>query len=533
MPALTALTHALAEGLLQVQNQPLLRSIIDHLAEGVIIANAEGTLVYFNPAARVLQGPGTSDRKEDWARHYRVLDADTGAVIPPEEQAIALALRQGEEIPSRDVLVHTPTHPEGRHLRVNARPLRGPQGNVMGAILFAHDISRERQAQAEQRRAQARQHLAESRYRLIVEAVQEGLWMLDVEGHTTYANDYMARMIGLTAEEMLGRHALSFFADEHQAFIREKLQVRRQGNKQVLDLPLRHKDGHTVWAMLSSNPLRDEAGHYLGTLASVTDITRRREAEQRVLQLNEDLERRISERTAQLAFSNQELEAFAYSVAHDLRTPLRGISSFIRALDEDCPGQLDAMGRDYLQRIHAASQRMAALIDGLLELSRVNRTGLKPAQVSLSRMAHTITERLQHSRPGRAVRFVIQEDLEDEGDARLLGAVLENLLDNAWKFTRERVGAEIEFGARRDESGQRVYFVRDNGAGFDMEYRAKLFGVFQRLHTQQEFEGTGVGLATVQRIVRRHQGRVWGEGRVGEGATFSFTLNEPLLPAAS
>jgi PAS domain S-box-containing protein len=528
MPALTALTNSLAEGLFQVQNQPLLRSIIDHLSEGVVIADAEGTLVYFNPAARVLQGPG-QERQEEWARYYQLLDADSGEAIPLERQVLAVALR-GEEAVPQEVLVLTPDLPEGRHLRVSAQALRGPRGNVMGAILFARDIGRERRALAEQRRALAEQRRAESRYRLIVEAVQEGLWMLDVEGYTTYANGYLAAMIGHTVEEMLGRHALSFFAEEHHALVREKLELRRFGHKKVHDLPLRHKQGQTVWVQLSSNPLRDEAGRSLGSLASVTDITRRREAEQRALQLNEDLERRISERTAQLTFSNQELEAFAYSVAHDLRTPLRGISSFIRALDEDCPDQLDRTGQDYLRRIHASSQRMAALIDGLLELSRVNRTGLKPTQVSLSRLAQAIAEQLQRSQPGRSVRWHIQEDLVDRGDAQLLGAMLENLLGNAWKFTRDQPEAEIEFGARTTESGQRVYFVHDNGAGFDMEYRAKLFGVFERLHTQQEFEGTGVGLATVQRIIRRHAGRVWGEGRVGEGATFSFTLHEPPRP---
>jgi light-regulated signal transduction histidine kinase (bacteriophytochrome) len=267
----------------------------------------------------------------------------------------------------------------------------------------------------------------------------------------------------------------------------------------------------------------------------VTDITRRREAESQVRQLNEELERRIAERTAQLEFSNRELEAFAYSVAHDLRAPLRSISNFTLALSEDCADKLDATGLDYLQRIRASSLRMAELIDGILALSRVNRTEFVETDVNLSALARTISEQLQRWQPQRAVRFVLQDGLVDRGDVQLLRSVLENLMGNAWKFTRDRLVAEIEFGSLPAEGDKgRVYFVRDNGAGFDMEYQQKLFGVFQRLHTQQEFEGTGVGLATVQRIVRRHGGRVWGEGRVGQGATFYFTLHEPAgsVPAS-
>jgi light-regulated signal transduction histidine kinase (bacteriophytochrome) len=295
----------------------------------------------------------------------------------------------------------------------------------------------------------------------------------------------------------------------------------------VHDRRLRHKGGRIVWVLISSNPMRDEEGHFVGVLGTVTDITQRREAEQQVLELNETLERRIAERTAQLEFSNRELEAFAYSVAHDLRAPLRSISNFTLALTEDCAAQLDAMGQDYLQRIRGASLRMSELIDGILSLSRVSRTELQSMDINLSALARSISEQLQRWQPERTARFSLQEGLVDQGDPNLLRSVLENLLGNAWKFTRERAVAEIAFGVLPEARPQRVYFVRDNGAGFDMEYQAKLFGVFQRLHTQQEFEGTGVGLATVQRILRRHGGRVWGEGHVGQGATFFFTLHDP------
>jgi light-regulated signal transduction histidine kinase (bacteriophytochrome) len=266
----------------------------------------------------------------------------------------------------------------------------------------------------------------------------------------------------------------------------------------------------------------------------VTDITHRRAAEEQVRQLNAELERRIAERTAQLEFSNRELEAFAYTVAHDLRAPLRSIASFSDALMEDCAGQIDALGQDYLRRIVGGARRMSELIDGILSLSRVNSTALTARQCDLSAMARTVLEQLQALQPERSVRVTIEAGLVDQGDPQLLRSVLENLLGNAWKFTRGRPQAEIEFSATRDENGKRVYRVRDNGAGFDMAFRDKLFGVFQRLHTQQEFEGNGVGLAAVQRIVRRHGGRIWGEGQPGQGASFFFTLNQfPLPPGIS
>ena len=243
-----------------------------------------------------------------------------------------------------------------------------------------------------------------------------------------------------------------------------------------------------------------------------TDITERR-------RYHEELERK----TLHLEAANRELEAFSYSVSHDLRTPLRGIDAFSQELLEDYADKLDANGRDSLERIRAASQRMGVLIDGLLNLSRVARRDLQRVRVDLSGLARDIAGSLTSLQPGREVEFTIPEGLAAEGDEHLLYIVLQNLLGNAWKFTEKRQRARIEFGLA-EVAGSPAYFVRDNGAGFDMAYAGKLFSPFQRLHHHNEFPGTGIGLATVKRIVQRHGGRIWAEGVVDHGAIIHFTL---------
>ncbi len=242
------------------------------------------------------------------------------------------------------------------------------------------------------------------------------------------------------------------------------------------------------------------------------------------------MEIKVEERTAELAQSNtklaavnKELEAFSYSVSHDLRAPLRSIGGFSQVLLDDYADKLDEQGKDNLQRVHSASQRMSQLIDDILNLSRIGRCEMKHQKVNLSALAETIAAELKKSQPERPVEFIIAKDLTASGDTGLLQVLLENLLGNAWKFTGQHPKAKIEFGTSQVD-GKETFFIRDDGVGFDMAYLDKLFGVFQRLHSQEEYPGTGVGLATVQRIVHRHGGQVWAEGKVGEGATFYFTL---------
>jgi light-regulated signal transduction histidine kinase (bacteriophytochrome) len=294
----------------------------------------------------------------------------------------------------------------------------------------------------------------------------------------------------------------------------------------VLDMAAVH--GAAVKALLGSASIPEEpfvgtAGGFFQELLSPFEMSFRgyREANEQLQRLNETLRQQKDA----VEVANRELESFSYSVSHDLRAPLRRIDGYGQAMLDDCADALDEQSKNYLGHIREAAQEMMRLIDDLLGLARVTRTEMHPAEADLTAIARRIIDRLRSTAPERCVRFDVHEGMHANCDARLLAILLENLLGNAWKFTSKRALVEIEFGAMQ-QGGQKVYFVRDNGAGFNMDYAAKLFGAFQRLHSAREFEGTGIGLATVQRIARRHGGRVWAEGKVGLGATFFFTLGE-------
>jgi light-regulated signal transduction histidine kinase (bacteriophytochrome) len=261
--------------------------------------------------------------------------------------------------------------------------------------------------------------------------------------------------------------------------------------------------------------------HHAELMAELrTEVIERKQAVQAVQTLNQGLQQAIVE----LKAVNRELESFSYSVSHDLRAPLRSIDGFSQALLEDCQDQLDVSGQDYLRRIRNATQRMGNLIDDLLNLSQVTRSEMKLESVNLSLLASSVCTELQRSQPERQVEFVVQPGLVVRGDARLVQILLINLLNNAWKFSAKNPHAQVEFGILPAQTNTPVYFVRDNGTGFDMAFVNKLFGPFQRLHSANEFPGNGIGLATVQRIAHRHGGRVWAEGVLEKGATFYFTL---------
>jgi PAS domain S-box-containing protein len=276
-------------------------------------------------------------------------------------------------------------------------------------------------------------------------------------------------------------------------------------------------------------PVLNSVGETYAVCGISTDITDRKRAEEQVRQLNADLEVRVAERTAELEASTRELDAFSYSVSHDLRAPLRSLHGFSQAILDDYADKLDDVGRDYLDRLQTNVKRMGHMIDDLLNLSRATRADLARESVDLSGMAREIMAELSAADPDRTVKSVVRDDLTAPGDRALLRMVLQNLLANAWKFSAKRPIATIEVG-RLCRDGELVFFVRDDGAGFDPRYASKLFVAFQRLHPTAEFEGSGIGLAIVQRIVRRHGGRVFAESEPGQGATFYFTVAAATEP---
>jgi PAS domain S-box-containing protein len=384
------------------------------------------------------------------------------------------------------------------------------------AALVVTVLESERLGLAEQ---QALEKLAqqEARYRILAENISDMITCHAPDGTITYVSASSLSLLGYAPGDLIGHTLEHWIHPEDVAVVHNTFSGESPPSEATV-YRMRHRAGHFLWVETMSRAMRDESGspEIVGT---TRDISRRKQAEEAVYRLNRESE----DRARQLATANRELEAFSYSVSHDLRAPLRALSGFSQALEEDYAERLDDEGRDYLRRIRAASQRMAGLIDDLLQLSRLTRTEMRRSEVNLSELACQIGAELQERYAERSVAFRVEEGLIVNGDARLLQAMLTNLLDNAWKFTSKTPDPQVEFAAAA-QNGRRVYFVRDNGAGFDMAYANKLFGVFQRLHTVSEFDGTGVGLATVQRIVHRHDGEIWAEAAVNKGATFYFTL---------
>jgi PAS domain S-box-containing protein len=322
--------------------------------------------------------------------------------------------------------------------------------------------------------------------------------------------------LGMKREQLIGKNDYDFFpADQAQFFqARDRDTLQSKALLDIPEEPIQTANG-TRWLHTKKVPILDEQGEPAYLLGISEDITERKEAASALIRAKDAAEA-----------ANRELEAFSYSVAHDLRAPLRSIDGFSQALLEDYNDKLDDEGRSHLKRVRNAAQRMAMLIDDLLKLSRLTRAELRRERVDLSALVRAAADKLAESAPGRAVELQVAGELWVNADTRLLGVVIDNLLDNAWKFSRSRSPAQVQFGVE-EVDGVPAFFVRDNGVGFDMSYVDKLFGVFQRLHAVHEYEGAGIGLATVQRVVHRHGGRTWARGELDRGATFYFTLGDP------
>ena len=404
---------------------------------------------------------------------------------------------------------------------IRGAPLRDETGKILKWFGTCTDIEEIKLAEEKLRRSE--RNLAEAE-----RIGGTGSWDYDVVSDTASWSENMFRIFDVDPA-MPTELVFTQFVENlvHPADRPRVLSVFQDSldGKRPYDLQYRvvKKDGSIRDIHAVAETTRDENGNAVRMIGRVEDVTERRRAEDEVRRLNAELEDRVASRTAQLEAANRELEAFIYSASHDLRAPLRAIDGFSQMVIEDADGRLTAEDADHLQRVRVAAQRLGLLMDELLDLSRASREELFVEDIDVSSLATDVVKELHEAQPERSVEVVVQDDLRAKADAALVRAILVNLLDNAWKFTREREAAHVEVG-RIESDGERAFFVRDDGVGFDTKSANRLFGAFQRMHAPGAFEGTGIGLATVQRLVARHGGRVWAEADVEKGATFFFTL---------
>jgi len=483
---------------------------------------AAGTESVFDFAAEGFAYPGS-----DFEHLYAHLDQ--GNPIVSRVEALPAGLR-ALLAPSVRALAALPIFAAGQLVGVLGVSQRGAQRDwaesELGALKTAATVIG---AALERNRTRRAVRKRDELLRLIVDNAPVMVAYYDRRMRCRFANRRYQDFFGFPDGSLLGRTLEEIIGPEAYRNAREHWQRAYAGQSVAFERPQPGRDGSIQHLEVRAVPHHSESGELIGCYAILTDITARKRNEEALRQAHDQLEEKVRERTEELAMLNRELEAYSYSVSHDLRAPLRAIDGFTHLLSEQLAGKLDAETENYFERIRAAVKRMFWLIEDLLELGRASREELQKGEVDLSQCAREIMEDLAAQQPARDVAWVIEDGLRASGDRRLLRLLMQNLLENAWKYTARKATARIEFRAAPAGDGWLAFQVCDNGAGFDMALAEKLFQPFRRLHSAREFEGTGIGLATVARIVQRHGGDIRAEGEVGRGATFLFRL--PGAPA--
>jgi PAS domain S-box-containing protein len=529
--------RATASRLDKVGIASLLAAVVDSSDDAIISKDLNGTITSWNRGAEMVFGYSASE----------AIGKPMLMLIPPErvdeESHILGCIRRGEGV---DHFETVRVRKDGRTIDISATisPIKDSSGAIVGASKIARDITGRKQTEArlagqtEELSRQAEELMRSQRaletqtlmLQSVLDSMAEGLVAADETGKFILWNPAATRIVGLGAANVppgeWNKHYGVYLPDTITPLPNEQNPLLRaiHGEVSTAEIFLRNPElEEGVWIEISGGPLKGEDGATRGGVVAFRDVTKRKTDEQEIRKLNEELEERVAQRTAQLAAANQELEAFTYSVSHDLRAPLRHIGGFSKILIEDFGAGMDPEARQHLERIADGVRRMGLLVDELLNLARVGRHALHLQLTELNSVIEEVVSLLQPETQGRAVSWKIAQLPSAECDPILIKQVFQNLIANALKFTRTRAQALIEISCRQRD-GQMVIAVRDNGVGFNMKFSDKLFGVFQRLHRAEDFEGTGIGLATVHRIVHKHGGRVWAEAEVDKGATFYFTL---------
>jgi len=486
-----------------------LAAVAESSSDAIFIRNLDGKIIFWNDGATRLYGY-TSDE---------MIGTDGDIAIPPDllrerRQKWEGVLQGGTVANYETVRIHKDGHRVD--VSISMSPIKDRGGKIIGVARITRDISERKQAEAQLRLAAS-----------VFESAAEGIMITDAHNNIVSVNRAFTNITGYSAQEVIGKNPRLCQSGQQTGAFYEQMwaSIKKSGcwEGEIWD---RRKDGTVYCELLSITAVRDEHGEIIQHCGVFMEITQRKQAEAKLAQLNVELETRIANRTAELEAANRELETFSYSVAHDLRAPLRAINGYSALVLDVNEAKLDQASVDNLKRVRAASERMGEVINDLLDLTRLSRQEMQWRNFDLSELAASVAASLTDAHPQRDVPVTIQPGLNINGDSGLMRVVLENLIGNAWKFTAKTGAARIEIGTGQRD-GQTVYYVRDNGAGFDMKYADKLFTPFQRLHRSDEFEGTGIGLATVKKIIQRHGGKIWIESAIDVGTTVFFTIGKP------